>query len=335
MKTKAWSRLWAVLLAGLLCLAQPLVAQVLLSANGYEWDLYTSDGSVSDGGDDAFDGYGELGLRVMDQSLVMLGEDESLGGFNVIADGRTFYSSVTPQFNGINITRTIYAPADQNYLRYFDTFTNATAAPLVLTAVFGGNLGSDSSTTLSRTSSGDATLNMADHWAITIENDLLNPAGPAENDPVVGVLFGNTAAFQAITTQYGDNSVFTDTWIPYTGTPPNLYGDDGLSYRYFFTLAPGQTAALVYFLYRGQAEVNTGSPLSTLGGYGDGPLGTGQIDLAATVLNNLSSNPDYAGLSALQIGQIINFTPVPEPSTWVLLLSGVAVVMIYLRRRQA
>jgi amidase len=296
--------------------------------------LNTSSGNVGDGGDDAFDGYGELSLRIMDLSLSILSEYPTVSGFSMTWDGRTFYSSVTPQFSGVTVNRTIYAPADQNYLRYYDSFTNTTGAPLILTTVFGGNLGSDSDTTLSRTSSGDSTLTLGDHWAITFENALLNPAGPAENDPVVGVLFGNTSVLQAIASDY-DGSIFTSTWVPYFGEAPSFYGDDGLSYRFQFTLQPGQTSALMYFLYRGQAEVNTGEPGSLLGGYGDGPLAPGQIDLATTVLSNLSVTPNYDGLSQLQMEQIINFTPVPEPSTWVMMLGGLALVGLFLRRRRA
>jgi hypothetical protein len=186
---------------------------------------------------------------------------------------------------------------------------------------------------LSRTSSGDSTLTLGDHWAITIENGLLNPAGPAENDPVVGVLFGNTSVLQGFASDEEGN-VFTNNWVPFTGVSPDIYGDDGLSYRFQFTLQPGQTSALMYFLYRGQAEVNAYEPLSQNGSYGNGPLAPGQIDLATTVLSNLSVTPNYDGLSQLQIDQIINLTPVPEPSTWVMMLGGVAVVAVYLRRRR-
>ena len=334
MTTKARARFWAVLLAGLLGWTQPATATNLLSANGYEWDISTSNGYVNDGGDDAFDGYGELSLRIMDLSLSILGENSYVSGFNLTLDGRTYVSSFTPLYSGVSVNRTIYAPADQNYLRYYDTFTNTTGAPLILTTIFGGNLGSDSDTTLSRTSSGDSTLTLGDHWAITIENGLLNPAGPAENDPVVGVLFGNTSVLQGFASDE-DGNVFTNNWVPFTGVSPDIYGDDGLSYRFQFTLQPGQTSALMYFLYRGQAEVNAYEPLSQNGSYGNGPLASGQIDLATTVLSNLSVTPNYDGLSQLQIDQIINLTPVPEPSTWVMMLGGVAVVAVYLRRRRA
>jgi amidase len=332
MKTKAWSLRQAVLLAGLLCLVHPVAAQVFLSANGYEWDISADSGYVSDGGDDAFDGYGELSLRIMDLSLTVLGENTYVGGFNLTLDGRTHYSSTSPQFSGVTVNRTIYAPADQNYLRYYDTFTNTTGAPLILTTVFGGNLGSDSDTTLSRTSSGDTTLTTGDFWAITFENADLNPAGPVQNDPVVGVLFGNTSVLQGFTSEEDIGTVFTNNWVPYVGVTPNVYGDDGLSYRFQFTLQPGQTSALLYFLYRGQAEVNADNPLSLYGSYDDGLLAPGQLDLATTVLSNLSVNPNYDGLSQMQIDQIINFTPVPEPSTWVMMLGGLTGVAVYLRR---
>jgi amidase len=148
MTTKARARFWAVLLAGLLGWTQPATATNLLSANGYEWDISTSNGYVNDGGDDAFDGYGELSLRIMDLSLSILGENSYVSGFNLTLDGRTYVSSFTPLYSGVSVNRTIYAPADQNFLRYYDTFTNTTGAPLILTTVFGGNLGSDSDTTL-------------------------------------------------------------------------------------------------------------------------------------------------------------------------------------------
>jgi amidase len=314
MKTAfSWS---AVGLGLVLACPGQLAAQTLLSANGHPWDVDTGHGYIDDGGDDAFDEFGSIGVQIKSPGGSTLFSDTELSGFGLTFSGRTWMTPTPLVLGeaGVQVSRTLYAPSDQNYIRYLETFTNTSSLARQLTVIFGGDLGSDSGTTLARTSSGNvsAGITSADSWMISIEDysEAFNPNALA-TDPPVGLLFGNTAVF-AGTAAFWSADPFTLPW------PGN--GDDELAFRFQFTLDPGQTSNLVLFLYRGLQEGSTG-PLEQTA-----PARGSEVALAQSVLTNLSVNPDYTGLSTLQIDQIVNFTPVPEPSTWLLLLGGLAFV---------
>ena len=295
------------------------------SANGYPWDLEYDSGAVDDGGNDAFDGYGYLvGVQVKDTNSTVLGQANYLSDFNLTLNGRTLSTTAPMVVGGVSISRQIFAPSTTNYLRYFDTFTNTTGATVTLKVAFGGDLGSDSATTLAATSSGALTLSLADYWAVTIQNNALNAAGGPQGDPPVGVLFGNRNLLS-----FGSTNSEADIFS--SGSAWTGDGDDGLSYVFGLTLAPGQSSSLMYFLYRGQSESGNGSEGET----GGLAFGTNQVALASTTLANLAANPDLTGLTPTQIAQVTNVAAVPEPSTWALLVLGGVTLLTAARRRRA
>lgn len=311
MKTTRASRVAELLL--LLGLAAGGWAQetTVTSANGNPWDVDPWSGEIDDGGYDAFDGFGFLSMRVLDGQGNIL-DTATLGGFNLVYSERFWTSSTNAALAGIVTTRSLFAPVDQNYVRYFDAFTNSTGAPLTVQVFLGGDLGSDSGTQLALTSSG-ATFTPGTYWTLTIENWSNPRTLPAlATDPPVGVLFGATPAVLGLAGELG---------LPWEGN-----GNDEFGIAFQFTLAPGQTSALMNFVYRGMEEGATG-PL----GQAAPALGTEQA-LAVQVLNSLAAQPDLTGLSITQIGQTMNLTVIPEPSPW-LLLAGGAGSLALLRRR--
>lgn len=296
------------------------LAQInITSANGHPWDLDNSTGYVSDGGGDAFDDFGYLGLLVRDAGNNLVAQTNTLSGFSLVTsegNSRLVFSTASQSVGGVVVSRQLYMPPGSDILRYFDTFVNTTAAPLKIQVAFQGDLGSDSSTKVAATSSGDLQFTPADIWGVTVQ-DRSATGGSAAGDPVVGMLPGNLR-FTSIADAYG-----TDPFsAPWAGN-----GNDGVSFIYSLDLAPGQSSSLIFFVYRGLAEGNT-PPLG-----GDSVAAGTQVPLAVAALNSLLITPDLSHLSVQQIGQIANFTAVPEPSTWALLVCGGVMLALGARRR--
>ncbi|MBK8431419.1 MAG: proprotein convertase P-domain-containing protein [Chloroflexi bacterium] len=283
----------------------------LTSVNGNVWDVvdnrfgwWDSDdgGHFYDGGQDAFDGWGYLRVLVADENQNELTNEQVTGLGMTYGGNRTWASQQGFFAEGIQIGRQVVAPAEANYVRYVDTFTNEGTAVRHVSVAWGGNLGSDNSTTLAATSSGDLAFDAADEWAVTIQSDGFNPAGPAI-DPPVGYLWRGPedASYQG-TSLYKDN-VFDAAW------PGN--GEDDLGYLFQLTLQPGETATLVYFVYRGLAEEMAG-PGTTNWGYTClfncvvPPAGS-EIALAQTVLGQLAAEPDFCGIPEDVLATVVNW----------------------------
>ena len=298
------------------------MAQVTVtSANGHPWDIITSDGNVNDGGGDAFDGFGFLGLRVLDASSVSLGEVSRISGFNLVqseGNARLLFSVSPVSFNGVTVSRQLYMPPGTDFLRYYDTFVNTTAAPLKIQVAFQGNLGSDSATVVSATASGDQLLTAADVWGVTTQGTFGGQIQPV-GDPVVGMLAGNLHFTAVARGAFSGASPFDSIYAS--------AGDDNLSFVYSLDLAPGESLSTVFFVFRGLAEGST-PPLG-----GGVPAAGSQVPAAIAALTAMLANPDFAELSAQQVAQISNLTAVPEPSTWALLAGGGVLLVISARRR--
>jgi hypothetical protein len=88
---------------------------------------------------------------------------------------------------GLEVSARFTGFADSPTLRLVYALRNATASDVSVTARVGGNFGSDGSTTIQATSSGDATFDTADRGLVT--SDASDPTTPV--DPVnTSVFFG-------------------------------------------------------------------------------------------------------------------------------------------------
>lgn len=263
----------------------------------YIWDVYdqTEDdnGGIDDGGgDDAFDDWGMIQVRISDAKANILTATTELDGFTLTWDnGRRFNTTVPVVNSNVSVRRAIYAPDNTDYLRYIDTFTNTGTSVRKVAVAWGGDLGSDSSTTVAASSSGDRTIDAADTWAVTTE-DYPNPT-----DPPVGYVLsceGNTV--RTGTGDYDEDPI-VDPW------PGD--GNDNLSFVYQFTLQPGQTFSLAYFIYLGTMD-------------------DAGVEDAKTWAAAMIAAPDFDDLSAAEKERIINWNnnidpnpePEPEPDTF-------------------
>ena len=323
MKTTA-TRLAGSLLSLTLATGLPasyaLAATTILSDNGQPWEVDDQTGSdtggIGDGGQDAFDDYGMIKVRVMDGSGSVLTSDLEVSGLGLTWDGDRSFATTTPVVdNDISIERSLFSPSDADYMRYIDTFTNTGGADRQIMVGWGGDLGSDSNTLVSDTASGDLTIDTTDAWALTIEGN--DPSGPATDPPVGYVIQDPTTG---VISSIGDYSStpFDTAW------PGN--GDDNPAFVYGpIDLAPGQSVSLAYFLYRGLAENDTG-PL------GQTPTTGEEIALAQSVLASLAASPDFSGVPANQLSQIINWNlaiaphSIPTLSQWMLLMLALMMV---------
>jgi hypothetical protein len=322
------------------------------SANCNYWDVYDSfssydEGYIGDGGQDAFDDYGYLQIRVLDQFGTTIVDDEELCGFGLTWDEGRRWTSQTPveagfsncsggpyfasfedgkskafrprrphrpyavaPTSGIMVTRDLYSPLGTDYMRYIDTFQNTSGAVRDVYLAWGGDLGSDSCTTIAGSSSGDYSITNADQWAVTIEEcgsepvvartENFDPNGPA-TDPPVACAFRGAGDTTFTTTGNVYDNPFETAW--------GGNGDDGLAYVFHFTMQPGQTVRLAYFLYRGMEE-DTEPPVCG-GGGGDAPAAIvpagSEILKAKNWAAAMVANPDFGDLTPDVRASILNW----------------------------
>lgn len=276
----------------------------IFSDNGNFWDVFDSldvndNGGIEGGGQDAFDSWGRLRIRVRDEVGNVLTGNQALGNFDLTYTGWRRWQTLNPQTaSGVQVSRSLYAPDGTDYIRYIDTFTNASGAVRMVSAAWGGALGSDADTTLAATSSGDLVIDNEDHWVVTIENVGFNAGGPA-TDPPIAYAVGTASSSRSGTGDF-DTNPFTTPW------PGN--GDDTISFIYDFTLQPGQAVSLAYFLYHGIEELAVGPKGQPA------PASGSEIARAKSVGAALSSDPDFADLTRPEREMILNWDLSGDPS---------------------
>ena len=157
-------------LSGLL-LATPAIAAArvdLMSTGGFLFDIaeatdFGSPGSMSNGTRDAYDTC--YRLRV--------------GGTEYDPTGPTAMSLAGRQLEfpmqaiaGLSVRRLVYVPlSGGNYARYIEVLENTGSTPVTTMVEVYGNLGSDSSTVITGTSSGDTIATSADLWFTSDDGD--------------------------------------------------------------------------------------------------------------------------------------------------------------------
>ena len=80
-----------------------------------------------------------------------------------------------PGLANLDVTRKIYVPSTGYFARYMEILTNSGTAPVTVDAQIFSNLGSDSSTRIITTSSGDQVFGTDDFWLVTDDDDGVVP----------------------------------------------------------------------------------------------------------------------------------------------------------------
>lgn len=130
---------------------------------GFVWDL-DRDGSVIDGSNDVFDGWGGLTVGTvaypqvpdLSCSIVSGGREASYPGFVL---------------DGLQVWRRAYVPAGgAGFLRWIEIIRNPNPFPVARQVTLTGNLGYDAATHIYASSNGDGAASPADAWAVTAES---------------------------------------------------------------------------------------------------------------------------------------------------------------------
>jgi amidase len=297
------------------------------SADGQFWDIQDTSawsqdsGGIATGGRaNPFNGFGYLKLQVRRPDGTLLCRNQYLRGFGLAHDGERF-DSITPLLsNGIVIERAIFAPKIENYLRYFDSFTNVADEDRVVEVAWGGAAGAfddGGKATVATTSNDDAQIDLTDSFVTVMQNarQVRNAnSGPSGHGPSAHVLgTKTTGVLTVVGDMHGDP--FNEKW---PGFDPAHFG-----YVFTLKLKPGETAALMTFVVKGLSEVydpRGGFPVKIRdalvaanfdpeysGKDAKIPAAGFEIARVTEIARRLTSEPDLSGLTPRQRSQIVNW----------------------------
>jgi len=144
---------------------------------------WSADGSMNDGGGDAYDGCYYLDVNGTRYSA-------PTGAAVLTMDGRQIEMPAVT-VGALSVRRIMYVPATgASYARYLEVIENGGSSDTTATVTISGNLGSDSGTVLRATSSGDTSLTVADTWFNTDDGGFYDP-------PLAHVFQGTSGAVRA------------------------------------------------------------------------------------------------------------------------------------------
>jgi hypothetical protein len=277
--------------------ATPLDAQV--TANGFHWEMSnacgTDDGlptGIASGGAalGILELAGSAGVDAFDCGGVVWVGNTAVADDDGTVDVSPAGSDqvVTPSdatIGGLRVTDTYRVFSGGDTARILVRLENTTSADVSTTVTYASNFGSDATTTVAGSSSGDTSFTNADRWLVTAD-------GPVSGNDLV-----NT------TVLYGPGSV--------DATPSSVStsvfdagGREGATATFPVTVPAGSTRFLMFF--------------QQVGGGGNGTPNAA-IVAAAAVWNTplAASSPLLAGLAPSDAASIVNWTHVvaPPPTT--------------------
>jgi len=265
------------------------------SANGSPADVVLDTGAIDEGGQDAFDTWGQLRVAVFSGSSLLSDTTDLDFGLVFSLPGQRWATTTPASVGGVQLSRQILAPPDQDWVRYVDTFQNLSGAPRDLLVDWGGNLGSDTDTYVQASSSGDAVITASDTWAVTQETA---PPAAASDSPV-GYVLRSPGDSSYLGPVISSDPLITTTWP--------LSENDDLSHLFTFSLAPGQTRRLAYFVYRGLAEDTPGPVDCAFYGGCVTPAVGAEVALADSTVSALVLAPPLCDLSFAERASLVNW----------------------------
>lgn len=147
---------------------------------------------------------------------------------------------------GLHVQRKVYVPPNDKFARWMNYFTNTTGSPITFSISIANNLGSDSNTVITGSSSGDLAAQTNDTWVTTFQNY----SGTTTSDPRIGHILQGTGAPTPVSAINFAN------------------GDDNPWWSYSITLAPGQTKAIANFVTGAPSKALAASQAATIAQFG-------------------------------------------------------------------
>jgi amidase len=306
----------------------------LASADGQFWDIQDTSpwsqdsGGIATGGRaNPFNGFGYLKLRVRAVGGAAPVPPLYLTGFGLAHDGGERLDAITPVLHGgILVSRGLFAPRDENYLRYVDSYTNTASDNRVIDVAWGGAAGAfedGGPVAVAASSNGNRVIDLDDTFITVMQNakQVADPArGPSGHGPSAHVLGSHASG---LLTAVGD--MYAD---PFTSRWPG-YDPAHIGYVFTLTLKPGQTVALMTFVVKGLSEVydpRGGFPIPLrdalvtpkyAGPYAGAepkiPEAGSEIARVTGVARRLVAAPDLRGLTPRQRSQIVNWRVAAAP----------------------
>ena len=302
---------------GVVVTVAPSAVTRLPSADGQYWDIQDTStwsqdsGGVATGGRaNPFNGFGYLKFQ----------SNQYLHGFGLAHDGAERFDSITPVVvDGIVVERSLFAPKDTNYLRYFDSFTNSTNQMRTISVAWGGAAGAYED-------GGRVTVAARTDAFVTVMQNAKNVPdpikGPSGHGPSAHVLGTNLAVRKGIGDMYADP--FVDR---YPGFDPAHIG-----YVFTFAIPAQRTVSLLTFVVKGLSETydpRGGSPVALKDALvapkhqqpyaGDDakiPAAGSEIAKVTEVAKTLVAEPDLRGLTPRQRAEIINWVRLTPDTTY-------------------
>jgi hypothetical protein len=165
---------------------------VTTGPDGTNWFIDDTSGSPG-----AFAGFcdGSPGLGIIDAGSSDSG-DAYDNGYPLWVNGAIFTVGTTVDLtgttltagplgmSGLNVTRELFFSPTRQVMRVLDSFQNPGGGPINVTVEIPVNFGSDGSTVVQDTSSGDTTFTVADRWLIT--SDTFGPSDPVNTTVLYG-----------------------------------------------------------------------------------------------------------------------------------------------------
>jgi uncharacterized repeat protein (TIGR01451 family) len=172
---------------------------------------------------------------------------------------------------GLSVSRKVFVPTNDQFIRWMNSFTNTTGSPITFTMITSNNLGSDANTIITGSSSGDNVAQTTDLWVATFQNY----SGNTTSDPRIGHVMQGTGAATPVSNIFFAN------------------GDDNPYWTYSITLAAGQTKRIINYATGQGSKAAAATQAAAIAAYGANE----QQCLSATELSqvvNFAGNADLA-----------------------------------------